>query len=111
VWELAALAQDACQTVFGRDWTVVYTPAGGAAITITPISFDEQHEVVMEEGPTAFSTRMPVLDVQLADFATDPKQNDTCVISATGYTATTFQVDDIQPDGHGAAKLLLTKVG
>ena len=110
-WGLAALAQDACQTVFGRDWTVSYTPAGKSAAALTCISFDPAHEQIEMQGEMPVSAVRPVLDVQLSDFVaawgagTEPKQHDLVTIDGTDY-----EVTDVQPDGHGAAKLVLVEV-
>ena len=110
-WGLAALAQDACQTVFGRDWTVSYTPAGEIAATLTCISFDPAHEQIEMQAEMPVATTRPVLDVQISDFVAEwgagvgPKQGDLVTIDAVAY-----EVTDVQPDGHGASKLVLVEV-
>ena len=110
-WGLAALAQDACQSVFGTDWTVSYTPAGELAAALVPISFDPAYEQLEMQGQVAVSAIKPVLDVQFADFVTlwgagtVPAQGDLVTIDGTDY-----EVTDVQPDGHGAAKLVLVEV-
>jgi len=53
------------------------------------------------EGPE-YSTTQPSLGVRLADFDTAPRQDDIIIIFGTYY-----QVIDVQPDGQGAATLIL----
>ena len=107
-WRLAARAQDACQTVFGRDWTVSYTPTGRPAAMLVPVSFDPVHEDLEIQGEVPVSALKPVLDVQLSDFpalwgaGVGPAQRDLATIDGTAY-----EVTDVRPDGHGAAKLVL----
>ena len=81
----------------------VYMPAGGMPFALADAVFDRAYSEVTIEGE-ASTTRRPCLGVRLALFAVDPAQNDKVSIpSAPG----TFIVKDVQPDGHGHAKLML----
>lgn len=78
--------------------------------------FDEQFIEVTPEGKGPFSSTealdlgapggitgaMPVLGVQLSAMQTAPAQGDKVTINGTAYL-----VREVQPDGHGHAKLLL----
>ena len=84
----------------------VYDPAG-AGIAIYGI-FDEAHQTVETTGDgPALSTTRPMLEVKLADLAAlgvTPASRKTVSVGAT-----TYEIYDVQPDGSGMARLLLTQ--
>lgn len=56
--------------------------------------------------PSQISGTRPVLGVQLSQFTTAPAQGDLLTIVATGAV---YVVQEVRPDGHGAAKLPLNE--
>ncbi len=98
-WDKAVLAP--VMAVFGEQ--VTYMPAGGAPFMITGV-FDAQYKGVDFAGGMDVQTDMPVLGIRLAEFPVIPRQKDQLRIERTGEL---FAVREVQPDGHGAAKLLL----
>ena len=102
-----------CMATFGD--TVTYTPAAGQPVQITGV-FDEEYLEVTPMGAGPFSSTellslgapggitsaRPVLGVQLSQFQVPPVQGDTLVVRGDSYI-----VKEVQPDGHGGAKLLL----
>lgn len=92
--------------VFGEP--VTYLPASGGQITITGI-FDDAFlkEVMFEDASTGVTEISAVLGVQISQFPAAPAQNDRLTIVRTGAT---FVVREARLDGHGAAKLLLSRV-
>ena len=52
-----------------------------------------------------YSMTQPSLDVRLSDFTEEPKQTDLLTVFDTEY-----EVIDVQPDGQGAARLVLRSV-
>ncbi len=87
---------------------VQYQPVGRASFTIQGV-FDEGYleqaplDIVMPGNITA---RRPVLGVQLSQFSgrCEPEQSDVVTIARTGQV---FWVNEVRPDGHGHALLLL----
>lgn len=83
-----------------------YTPRGQTPFQLANAVFDAEYEVVTVEAdgvPT--STKRPVLGVRTALFpAGFPAQNDQVTIPSVGKT---YVVSNVQPDGHGHAKLIL----
>ena len=84
----------------------VYDPSGSA----TPFVgiFDEAHQTVETTGDgPALSTSRPMIEVKLADLAdlgVTPTNRGTLSIGAV-----TYEIYDVQPDGSGMARLLLTR--
>lgn len=103
-WSAMVLAP--CIAAFGEP--VVYTPAGGAAITVSGV-FDEANHDLDLAGGTPQTTEAPVLGVRLADFTTgQPQPEDTLTVTRTGNI---YVVREVRLDGHGGAKLLLNQTG
>jgi hypothetical protein len=94
--------------IFGEDLAhglPVYTPAGHAAFDLADAVFDDAYSALMlQDGAPETNTLEPVLGVRLALFPVPPAQNDEVYIPRVGIT---FIVRDVQPDGHGHAKLIL----
>ena len=64
-------------------------------------------DVMFEDGSTGVSEVQAVLGVQLSQFLFPPAQNDQLLVhSINAY----YVVRDVNPDGKGGAKLLLSKV-
>jgi hypothetical protein len=108
--------------VFGT--TVTYIPAGAPSQIITGV-FDEQYLSLAALGtgpfgsqgsmsigaPGSITTAKPVLGVQLSQFASPPVQGDKLSVQpATSPNPLTFNVREVQADGHGWAKLTLQLV-
>ena len=85
---------------FGIEAT--FKPAVGSEFTLDVI-FDNEHVGVDvgDESPVV-SGQKPVARVRLSDFLTDPAQGDQIEIDSVDYNVT-----DIEPDGTGAADLIL----
>lgn len=101
-----------CMGIFGEGqpsdsstWPV-YTPRGLAPFALPDAVFDSEYEdVAVNPGDGSQSTsRRPVLGVRVSLFPRSPAQNDTVFIPSAGKT---YVVRDVQPDGHGHAKLML----
>lgn len=103
-WDKEVLAP--VMQVFGEDLLPLYAPRDGAPFLLSCAVFDSEYlEISDMSGDTAGqSTQRPVLGVRLSLFASPPAQNDTVTIPSTGKT---YVVRDVQPDGHGHAKLML----
>jgi len=107
-WDAEVLAP--VMGVFGEDKRVgipIYTPRGLPAFELADAVFDAEYEQVIidpSDGSQS-TTRRPMLGVRLSLFLhREPMQNDTVKIPRVG---TTFIVKDVEPDGHGWAKLML----
>ena len=90
--------------VFGEP--VLYQPLGGAATLITAV-FDEaylEQYAIDALMPGNTSNGRPMLGVQLSQFAQPPLQDDTATVLRTGVT---YWVNEVRPDSHGGARLLL----
>lgn len=94
--------------VFGD--AVTYRPAAGAPFDITGI-YDEGNKQLMglDDGSAGLNESGPVLGVQLSQFPSPPLQNDQLYVNTVAGVVInrTFVVRDVQPDSHGAAKLML----
>jgi hypothetical protein len=106
-WDALVLAP--CQAVFGEKLKPSYQRAsGGAPFDIDGI-FDDAYAAVSVEADDDPGIAMvnPVLGVRLAQFAgVDPVQSDKVTIPSAGKK---YVVIDVQPDGHGAVKLILAE--
>ncbi|MGZ3272380.1 MAG: head-tail joining protein [Caulobacteraceae bacterium] len=93
--------------VFGEAGAVLptYRPASGAPFPLADVVYDEAYFGVdlLQDGTTVTSAR-PIIGVRLALFATAPKQSDKIFIPRVNST---FVVKEVEPDGHGHAKLTL----
>ncbi len=58
--------------------------------------------------PSHITSARPVLGIQLSQFTTPPAQGDQLTVIATGRV---YVVQEVQPDGHGGAKLPLNEAG
>jgi hypothetical protein len=105
-WDAAVLSPLA--EVFGE--SMLYLPVNGAAFKFTGIFDEAYHEVDLVSGTAVASTR-PVCGIRTAEFpgGYDPEaaQDDQLLRLKTGVT---YVVKSGEPDGHGAAKLLLNFV-
>jgi hypothetical protein len=91
--------------IFGEAEPPVYQPASGAAaFQITGVFDRAYREITLLDDNAAASTVTPVLGVRLADFPAPPVPNDRVTIASVGLT---YVVRNVQPDGHGWAKLML----
>jgi hypothetical protein len=81
---------------------VTHTPKGGMGYTTEGIWTLQHLDVMMDDG-SKLSTETISLDIQLTQFKVVPVIED--VITLTSGQA--FVIDDIHPDGQGAAKLIL----
>jgi hypothetical protein len=90
--------------VFGEE--VIYTPRGGAPITIPDAVFDEEnYDVDIGADGQEVNLKKPIVGIRAAALnGYDPKQNDRVTISRTGQS---FIVKNPNPDGHGHIVLLL----
>ncbi|GJG92839.1 hypothetical protein [Cupriavidus pauculus] len=92
--------------VFGE--AIQYTPVGGIALTVTGV-FDDAFvkEVLFDDASSGVTEVSAVLGVQISQFASAPAQNDQLVVVRTGAR---FIVREARLDGHGAAKLRLSRM-
>lgn len=92
--------------VFGE--MIQYTPAGGSPVSVTGI-FDDAFakEVLFDDATTGVTEVSAVLGVQVSQFPSPPAQNDQLQVIRTGSR---FVVREVRVDGHGAAKLLLSRM-
>lgn len=102
-WDSLVLAP--VMGVFGE--SVIHTPRDGMPTKITGI-FDNAYlkDVMFEDGTTGVTETQAVLGVQVSSLEIMPAQNDTIYVERT---AATYIVRDVRFDGHGGAKLLLSK--
>jgi hypothetical protein len=83
----------------------LYTPRGLAGFRLADAVFDAEYEQVeITQDASQATSRRPVLGVRTSLFPRAPAQSDKVVIPSTGKT---YVVKDVQPDGHGHAKLML----
>ena len=95
--------------VFGEP--AVFQPAFGTPFGIHG-TFHEAYKSVDLAGGMGMTTEMPALGVQLAEFPVQPLQKDRVAIAATAlHGGGTYVVKEVQPNGVGAAVLLLNRVG
>lgn len=97
-----ALVLAPCIATYGE--AVVYTPQGHAAFGLSGV-FDSAHSTIDFTEGAPVSTMTPVLGVRLADFPPSiaPLQGDGPVLCR----GVAYLVADVEPDGHGGAKLIL----
>lgn len=95
--------------VFGEP--ALFQPVIGAAFGIHG-TFHEAYKSVDLVGGMGVTSEMPALGVQLSEFPVHPLQKDRVVITATSlHGGGTYVVKEVQPNGVGAAVLLLNLVG
>ncbi len=107
-WDAVLLAP--VMSIFGEGtadqstWPL-YTPAGLAPFRLADAVFDRAYaEIVLDGEDAGSTTKKPCLGVRVALFPREPRQNDTVFIPSV---ALTFIVKNVEPDGHGHAKLML----
>jgi len=104
-WDRLVLAP--LDGVFGEP--ISYKPAAGwtTEATIRGI-FDSAYlkDVMFDDGSTGVTEVHAVLGVRLCEFIFPPAQNDHLLVPRTGAY---YVVKDVRPDGHGSAKLILSK--
>lgn len=81
----------------------VYTPFGGAAITINTVFNDPYQEGILLDG-APFQTRLYRLGVRKLDLPAYPSVKDLVVINSVSY-----RVQEVRPDGDAGYVLLLHK--
>lgn len=103
-WDAQVLAPMMSQDVFGEAAT--YTPPGGAAFPVDVV-FDRPYKglVLAADGEPVIATREPVAGVRLVQFTTPPVKGGKLAVPSVPET---YMVNDVQPDGKGWAKLMLT---
>lgn len=85
----------------------IYSPAGGAPFALAGAVFDREFlEVTTNADGSDNTSRRPVLGVRVSLFPSPPVQGDLVRIPSVGLT---YIVREVQPDGHGHAKLMLMK--
>ena len=108
-WDAVVLGP--VMAIFGEDpahGLPIYRPAEGAAFTLADAVFDDAYfALVMGDGGPEVDTIQPVLGVRLSLFPIPPARGDQVDLPRV---LTAFVVRDIQPDGHGHAKLFLSRV-
>lgn len=87
---------------FGEPTT--YTQATGQASPVSGI-FDAAY-VRADAGRAGVGTASPAVFYRLADVPIDPAEDEP-VITIRGLT---YEVAEVQPDGHGGVRLLLTRL-
>lgn len=96
-------------SVFGE--LALYRPAVGLSFDIHG-TFHEAYKSLDLTGGTGLTTEMPALGIQLSEFRVPPRQRDQVVITATNlHGGGTYAVKEVQPNGIGAAVLLLNYTG
>lgn len=107
--DLDALVLGPCVAAFGeaaQGYPVpVYTPAAGAPFALDGV-FDRGYREIDQLTGVPISTAMPVLGVRLAQFpaGVTPQPNDHLTIRGV-----TYLVREVRPDGHGHARLMLSR--
>jgi hypothetical protein len=91
----------------GRPEAGLHAPGRRCALD-APGVFDDAYKalVIQADGEPAIAAVDPVIGVQVELWPVQPLKGGTILIPRTGVT---YMVADVQPDGHGWAKLLLTQ--
>ncbi len=92
--------------IFGEP--VTYRPYARQPYQITGI-FDDAYlkEVMFEDASQGVTEISAVLGVQMSQFVTPPTQSDQLSVASVNAT---YVVREVREDGHGSAKLLLSRV-
>ena len=100
--ETVGRMQDDVLDIFAE--MVTYDPKDSAPFQVEA-DFHRPHELIDLDGAVPVTGTRPFLWVKLSDFpaGVDPKQQD----GVTRSNGETYEVSDVQPDGHGMAKLML----
>ena len=107
-WDAKVIGPCVSAAVFGEDVQPTYSPARGAPFPIDGVFDRAYKELILLDGDSGADILTPVLGVRLAQFPAPPAKNDRVYVASVGIT---YIVKDVHPDGHGAAKLLLSKAG
>jgi hypothetical protein len=116
---LDTLVLEPCEDFFGS--TVTYTSKESGLTQVVTGIFDQQflslatmgsgpfpsQEALSIGAPGSITTRTPVLGVRLSQFVAPPAQGDTLSVQPALGDLLNYQVREVQPDGHGSAKLIL----
>lgn len=100
---LLAAADVSVREILGGD--IVYTPTVGVAVTVRGV-FDAAY-VRVDLGQPGAASVGPAVFLTLADLPSNPETDTTATVTVSGSTYTAHEV---QPDGLGAVRLLLSKV-
>ena len=100
--ETVGRMQDDVLHIFAE--TVTYDPKDSASFQIEA-DFHRPHELVDLDGAVPITGTKPSIWLKLSDFpgGVEPKQQD----EITRSNGETYEVSDVQPDGHGMTKLML----
>jgi len=99
-WDKHVLA--ATESVFGQP--AVYIAAGADPLPIEGVFDEAYREVDLIDTGVGANAVMPVLGVRVNQFSRLPKQGELISVPGVGKQ---YVIKDVQPDGHGWAKLML----
>ncbi|HWF01556.1 MAG TPA: hypothetical protein VG248_17270 [Caulobacteraceae bacterium] len=103
-WDAVVLGP--LEAVFGETGPATYMPRAGASYDLAGV-FDNGHVAIgLLDQASPASTVKPVFGVRLVNMRSPPAKGDRVLIQSTGVV---YTVEDLQPDGHGWAKLVLGK--
>ncbi|OSM07662.1 head-tail joining protein [Magnetofaba australis] len=110
-WTDAVASLDAaCQQTFGIQVTYIPSMANrpdlyGKSISLTGIFDDAREMVTLMGGPGMEAVvPRPVLEIRSADLGFTPTEGDEVMVDGI-----TYRILDVQPDGHGSIKLVLSR--
>lgn len=83
---------------------VTYRPATGGSFSVDGV-WEAAHKELDLGGETVVSTVSPALGVRLVDFPVEPLVGD-----QFDREGNTYEIDDVQPDGQGGAKLIVHNI-
>ncbi len=84
---------------------VIYTPGSGPAVEVVGV-FDANF-VKLDEGTAGMASQWPVVWLILADLPSDPTEDIQATVTIDGVE---YRFHEIQPDGLGSVRLLLSEV-
>lgn len=84
--------------------TVIYRHQDGGSVSINAV-WDRSYEIVDADSETVVSSTNPHIGVELTDLLEAPKEND-----KVEFLNDVYRVVDIEPDGQGAAQIVLFKL-
>jgi hypothetical protein len=84
-----------------------YMPAAGGSFPISGVFDEAYRDLEMVDEGEGVNTVVPVFGVRLSAFPSAPVQGDKVSILSVNET---YIVNDVRPDGHGHAKLMLNFV-
>lgn len=99
------------ETIFGEgqrpDGQVMFFPAGRAGYPIDGVFDSAYREAELIDPLVGSNNAQPVLGVRLSTFLEEPAQDDEVYIPSI---AKRYLVNDVRPDSHGWAKLMLSEM-